>query len=99
MPSRCTVIMAILATAATAVLVALPSIVNGFVYDDVWMVQDREVVHSLRPLGELLTAPLWPESRGGSMWRPTTLFAFAGQWVVGGGRREVFHAVMVVVYE
>ena len=92
------VIMATLAAAATAVLVALPSIVNGFVYDDVWIVQDREVVHSLRPLGELLAAPFWPEARGGYMWRPTTLFAFAGQWVVGGGSPAVFHAVSVVLY-
>lgn len=92
------VIMATLAAAATAVLVALPSILNGFVYDDVWIVQDREVVHSLHPLGELLAAPFWPEARGGYMWRPTTLFAFAGQWVVGGGSPAVFHAVSVVLY-
>ncbi len=97
-PSRRTVILATLAAAATAVLVALPSILNGFVYDDVWIVQHREVVHSLRPLGELLAAPYWPEARGGSMGRPMTLFAFAGQWVVGGGSPAVFHAVNVVLY-
>ena len=96
--SRRTVIMATLAAAATAVLVALPSILNGFVSDDVWIVQDREVVRSLRPLGELLAAPFWPEARGGVMWRPTALFAFAGQWVVGGGSPAVFHAVNVVLY-
>ena len=67
MSSRRTVIMATFAAAATAVVVALPSILNGFVYDDVWIVRDREVVHSLRPLGELLAAPFWPEARGGDM--------------------------------
>ncbi len=41
MPSRHTVIMVTLAAAVTAVLVALRSILTEFVYDDVWIVQDR----------------------------------------------------------
>ncbi len=75
---------ATLVGATTAVPIAVPSLPNGFVYDDVWIVEHREVVHRFH-LAELVTAPFWPPDRGGVMWRPVSLTAFAVQWMVGAG--------------
>ena len=84
----------VLVTAGVALLVALPSIVNGFVYDDVWIIERNDIVHSLR-LRELLTSPYWPAERGGAMWRPVSLLAFALQWAAGGGGAGIFHVVNI----
>jgi tetratricopeptide (TPR) repeat protein len=87
---------AIIAVGA-ALIVALPSIVNGFAYDDQWIIVQNETVHSFR-LGELLRSPFWPEDRGAAMWRPLALVLFAAQWAVGGGSPLVFHLVTIALY-
>ena len=88
----------VLAAACVALVVALPSLINGFVYDDTWIVEHRDVVHQLRGLGGLLAAPYWPEEQGGVLWRPVTLVGFALQWAVGGGSPAIFHAVSIILY-
>ncbi|MFQ5703390.1 MAG: hypothetical protein ACE5HT_05135 [Gemmatimonadales bacterium] len=80
-----------------ALVVALPSIVNGFVYDDVWIIQQNDVVHTL-DLKALVTSSYWPPDRGGAMWRPGTLVSLAIEWAVGGGSPTIFHAVNIVLY-
>jgi len=85
----------------TALIVALPSIVNGFVLDDGWIVARHDVVHNLADLRSLLTAPYWPGNAvltHGAMWRPVTLFAFAVEWTIGGGAPLPFHAANIVLY-
>ncbi|MCZ6918228.1 MAG: hypothetical protein O7I93_15750 [Gemmatimonadetes bacterium] len=88
----------VLAAALTALVVALPSVVNGFVYDDMWIVEQREAVHQLSELGALFAAPYWPQEHGGVLWRPVTLIGFAVEWAVGGGSPAVFHAVSIALY-
>ena len=89
--------------AATVALVALavaaPSLPNGFVQDDGWIIAGRDVVHDLGAWRAVLTAPYWPAGeRPGAMWRPTALIAFAVQWAVGGGSPLAFHAVNIGLY-
>jgi Flp pilus assembly protein TadD len=90
-------VLVVLVAAAVAVCVALPSLLNGFVYDDVWIVERNEVVHHL-DFVELLSSPFWPEERGDVMWRPVALTAFALQWAVGGGGPLLFHVGSVLLY-
>ncbi len=85
------------ACAAAAVLVAAASLPNGFVYDDVWIIESNETIHQL-DFGELLTAPFWPEERGNVMWRPVALTAFALQWTIGDGTPLVFHLGSTILY-
>ncbi len=87
--------LAVLIPAAVAVLVALPSIGNGFVYDDNWVIEGHEVVHSLSAPGELLRAPYWP---GGVIWRPVALMGYALQWAIGDGSPLVFHGASILMY-
>ncbi|UCG86803.1 MAG: tetratricopeptide repeat protein [Gemmatimonadota bacterium] len=80
-----------------AVLIAAPSIRNGFVFDDVGVIEENEIVHQLE-LGRLVTSPYWPPDRGSAMWRPLALVAFAVQWAVGGGGPGVFHLTNILLY-
>jgi len=94
---RLTAASVFVASAAAGILVALPSLQNGFVYDDVWIIERNEVVHNL-DVGELLSSTFWPEDRGNVMWRPVALTAFAVQWALGDGSPFVFHLGSVVLY-
>ena len=89
--------LACLVSAAAAVMVTLPSVTNGFVYDDVWIVQQNDVVHNL-DLKELLQSPYWPHNRGGAMWRPVALVGFGFEWALGGGGATIFHVVNIGLY-
>ena len=89
--------VACLVSAVAAVIVTLPSVTNGFVYDDVWIVQRNEVVHD-HHLKELLQSTYWPENRGGAMWRPAALVGFGLQWALGGGGATIFHVVNIGLY-
>ena len=80
-----------------ALAVAAPSVRNGFVFDDVGVIAENEIVHQLE-FGRLVTAPYWPPDRGSAMWRPLALVAFAVQWAVGGGSAAVFHLTNVLLY-
>jgi protein O-mannosyl-transferase len=87
---------AVIASALLALVVALPSIVNGFTYDDVWIVERNPLVTSPSSLSTLLSSTYWPPTDGhGAGWRPVTLAAFALQWMAGGGRALVYHAVTI----
>jgi Flp pilus assembly protein TadD len=82
---------------AVALLVAAPSVGNGFVFDDVGVIEENEIVHSL-DLGRLVTSPYWPPDRGSAMWRPLGLVAFGVEWAVGGGSPAVFHLTNILLY-
>jgi len=87
---------AAVAAGAAALVVALPSLANGFTYDDAWLVQNHPVVHAPGSVAALLTATFWPATDGvGALWRPVTLAAFAAQWAAGGGAPLLFHAVTI----
>jgi tetratricopeptide (TPR) repeat protein len=79
------------------VAVSAPSLGHGFVFDDVWIVEDREIVREA-DFPSLLTDAYWPEERGAALWRPVTLVAFAIEWAVGDGSPVVFHAANVALY-
>ncbi len=89
--------VACLVSAAAAVVVTLPSVTNGFVYDDVWVVQQNDVVHNLQ-LKELLQSTYWPQNRGGAMWRPAALVGFGLEWALGGGGATIFHVASIGLY-
>jgi Flp pilus assembly protein TadD len=95
--SRRELIFVFLLAASVALLVSLPSIGNGFVLDDVGVIQENETVHELS-LGRLVTSTYWPVDKGGAMWRPAALVGFSMQWVLGGGSPLLFHLVNVVLY-
>ena len=67
---------------------------NGFVYDDVPIIQQNPVVHNPQAVGRIWTTPYWP---AGLLYRPVTLQLFAVEWGLGGGHPVVFHGVSILL--
>lgn len=77
-----------------AFLVALPSLGNGFVYDDVPAIVANPIVTAGHFLG-IWTSPYWPL---GLLYRPLTVQLFALEWQAGGGSPIPFHVVNAILY-
>ena len=78
-----------------AAVVAAPSIRNGFVADDRWIIAERPLLQHPPSLGAVLEEPYWPVGFGGSLWRPVVLASYALDYRLGGGLHW-FHAVNVL---
>ncbi len=77
-----------------AVAIAAPSIRNGFVSDDRWVIAERPLLQHPRSVGAVLEEPYWPVSFGGSLWRPLVLASYALDYQVSASPHW-FHLVNV----
>lgn len=82
------------AAAALAAATALPTLRNGFVYDDVLVILQNPLVHGLTRSAAIWHSSYWPV---GQLYRPLTLQLFALEWRLGGGNPAVFHAVSILL--
>jgi len=87
--------LAALIAGLLATVVAAPSIRNGFVADDQWVVANRQVLEHPPSVAAVLTEPYWPASFGGVMWRPAVLSSFALDYRVSSSPHW-FHAINVL---
>ena len=71
---------------------ALPSVRNGWVQDDRWIVAERPLLRHPPSLTALLVEPYWPASFQGALWRPAVLASYALDFRVSDDPRW-FHAV------
>ena len=78
-----------------AVAVAAPSISNGFVADDRWIIAERPLLHHPASLTAVLKEPYWPVGFGGALWRPLVLTSYALDYQLGGDSHW-FHLVNVL---
>jgi len=83
---------AALAAGLLAAIVAAPSLHNGFVSDDHWVIVERPLLQHPPSLGAVLKEPYWPAGFGGVTWRPAVLVSYALDYRLGG-RPHWFHAV------
>ncbi len=86
--------LAPVAVALLAIVVALPSLQNGFVYDDIPVIAQRDLVHHLGSATRIWSSPYWPVAQ---LYRPLTIQLFSLEWALGGGRPAVFHAASIVL--
>ncbi len=84
--------------ALAAILVFANSLANGFAFDDVWIIQNRDLVHGLGNLPQLLTADYWSDRLGSGLYRPFTLLTFAFDWWLWGGAPFGFHLLNVLLH-
>lgn len=77
-----------------AAIVALPSLRNDFVEDDLWVLRDRRVLVSPPSVTAVLTEPYWPRGFGGRLWRPLVLASWALDYRVSHSPHW-FHAVNI----
>jgi hypothetical protein len=87
-----------LSIALLALLASGPSIINGFVYDDLPIVAYNSRVHTLARWWDAFGRAYWPPHWGNANYRPLTILSFAAEWAIGGGSPLVFHAVSVALY-
>jgi protein O-mannosyl-transferase len=80
-----------------ALLVGLPSLGNGFAYDDVFIIVRDARVHDLSQWRSWWTDPYWTSPPDGK-YRPLTTSLFALQWVLGAGSPATFHAANVLLH-
>lgn len=80
-----------------AIIVYLNSLANGFAYDDVAVIQSRELLHDLGRLPEIVTAEYWHEP-GAGFYRPVTLVTYAVDWALWGGEPFGFHLTNVLLH-
>ncbi|MEO5509972.1 MAG: hypothetical protein ABIS27_05025, partial [Longimicrobiales bacterium] len=84
---------------AAAFLPYLNSLLNGFAFDDAFIVQNNTRVHNLTAWRDIWLTPYWPSlGRELGLYRPLTIFLFAVQWAIGDGARWVFHLTNVAVH-
>lgn len=90
--------LAFLALAILTLLVAAPSLSNGFAYDDVPIIQDNARVHALAAPWTYASQTYWPAAQDTALYRPLTIWLYAVQWALGNGAPWLFHLVSVALY-
>ena len=81
-----------------ALAASASGIINGFTFDDVAIIVQDSRTHSLAHWWQLFAQSYWPVAKGGDLYRPVTMLAFAVQWALGGGAPLVFHVVSIALY-
>ncbi|MGH7702575.1 MAG: tetratricopeptide repeat protein, partial [Gemmatimonadales bacterium] len=90
--------LASLALTILTLLVAAPSLSNGFAYDDVPIIQNNARVHTLASPWTYASQTYWPAAQDPSLYRPLTIWLYAVQWALGHGAPWLFHLVSVALY-
>ena len=83
---------------ALALIASAVGIANGYAYDDRYIVETHDRIHTLAHWWRFFAEPYWPAQWGADGYRPLTLLAFALQWAAGNGAPWVFHLVNVLLY-
>jgi tetratricopeptide (TPR) repeat protein len=78
---------------AVACALYIPSYGYEFVYDDVHVIRDNELVHSIGRWWEILGSPWWPDG----LYRPLTSLLNAVNWVAGHGDPRLFHLTNIML--
>src|SRR5262245_15463563 len=87
-----------------ALLVFIPSLWAGFVFDDLMLIAENPFAHELRYVGRTFTTHLWDIYLGGGSgdprryYRPMIGASYVLNWVLGGGRAWTFHLVNILVH-
>jgi Flp pilus assembly protein TadD len=86
--------LALLAAVALALGVYAGSVGHDFAYDDVYIIKNRDLLHSLGNWRAILHSTWW----GSSLYRPLTMLTFATDWMLAGGNPHWFHFVNIVLH-
>jgi len=85
--------IAVFALASSAV-----GILNGFTYDDRFVVEKNSTMHDLAHWWQTFAQSYWPREWGGDGYRPLTILFFKLEYALGGGSPKPFHAVNILLY-
>ncbi|HZE88522.1 MAG TPA: hypothetical protein VE404_03190, partial [Verrucomicrobiae bacterium] len=72
---------------------------NGFVFDDIDVVQKNPLAHAPPRVGAILTSHYWAGVQAtGNLYRPLTILSFALNDAVTGGAAAGYHAVNAILH-
>lgn len=86
--------LALLAVAVLAVGAYVGSLGHDFTYDDVHIIKNSKLLHSLGNWRAILRATWWEDA----MYRPFTALTFAVDWTVSGGNPHWFHLINILLH-
>ena len=78
-----------------AVVVWLPSVRNGFAYDDHVVIRLNDRLHDLSRAHLIFAQSYWPDASLG-LYRPIASLSYAVDWAISGGQPLWFHIMNVV---
>ncbi len=88
-----------------AVLAYVPTLRNGFVFDDHFMIEENPSIRSLRQLPRILTTEYWGTATGdariagkSNLYRPLVIVSLALNYAVGGLDPLGYHAVNILLH-
>lgn len=90
--------------ALLAVLAMLPSLLCGYIYDDVMLIEDNSYVKHLEYVGRAFATHFWDVPAFGSggigliYYRPLVTLSYLFNWLLGGGAPWVFHLFNVLTH-
>lgn len=84
--------------AALALAASANSIVNGFTYDDAYIIVRDARAHGLSGWWTEFTDTYWARRWGGDGYRPMTRIMFRLAWAIGDGSPMPFHAMNIAVH-
>lgn len=70
------------------------TVVYDFTFDDIGIIKNRELFHTLARWREILVAPWWASA----LYRPLTALTIAANWTLGAGDPRVFHVTNVLLH-
>jgi hypothetical protein len=89
----------VVALIVLALAASIIGVKNGFTYDDRYIVEWNDSVHSLSNGGwwKLFGQSYWPKAWGSDGYRPLTMLLYTIEWVAGRGTPMLFHAVNIAL--
>jgi Flp pilus assembly protein TadD len=85
--------------AATAAVIYLNTLSNGFALDDIPIVRDNAEIRSLALIPRLFARPYWPQDGAASgLYRPVTVASLAFNWAATGAGPRGFHLGNVLLH-
>lgn len=79
-------------------LAAGTSIRNGFVQDDLPIIERNKPLHSVSGALQATVKSYWPPPSDPALWRPMATTTYAAQWIAGGGSVLVFRVTSILLY-
>ncbi len=86
-------VIALLAVASSAI-----GILNGFTYDDRYVIERNPAAHDLHAWWRVFASSYWPKDWGGDGYRPLTILSFKIESVLGGRSPVAFHITSILLY-
>jgi hypothetical protein len=86
------------AVVATSLAASIAGHANGFVSDDVPLIQNNARIHDLAQWREILAAPYWPPPFSQDLFRPAASVLAALQHAAGAGAPTIFRAISYALY-